>query len=162
AKLRDFDVSVVAYDPYVPAYRMADFGVEQVGFEDLLADSSIVSIHAPLTDETRGMFDAEAFDVMREDAVLVNTARGPIVEEDALVDALDSGAIDAAGLDVREDEPPGESPLHGREDVVLTPHVAWYSEASRTQLGRTVADDVDRVLRGEEPLNRVDPEEGWF
>jgi len=162
SKLQGFDLSVVAYDPYVPAYRMADFGVEKVGFEELLAESGIVSIHAPLTDETRGLFDAEAFEAMREDAVLVNTARGPIVEEDALVDALDSGAIDSAGLDVREEEPPGESPLHGRDDVVLTPHVAWYSEASRTELGRTVAADVGRVLRGEDPLNRVDPEDGWF
>lgn len=162
SKLQGFNLSVVGYDPYVPAYRMDDFGVEKVGFEELLSESSIVSIHAPLTDETRGLFDAEAFAAMREDAVLVNTARGPIVEEDALVDALDSGAIDAAGLDVREEEPPGESPLHGRGDVVITPHVAWYSEASRTELGRTVAADVGRVLRGEEPVNRVDPEEGWF
>lgn len=162
AKLRGFDVSVLAYDPYVPEYRMADFGVETVGFEELLSRSSIVSIHAPLTDETRGMFDAEAFDAMREDAILVNTARGPIVEEDALAAALRSGGIDAAGLDVREAEPPGDSPLHGREDVLLTPHVAWYSEDSRTELGHTVAADVDRVLRGEEPRNPVDPEEGWF
>lgn len=162
SKLRGFDVSVLAYDPYVPGYRMTDFGVEKVGFEELLSRSSIVSIHAPLTDETRGMFDAEAFDAMREDAILVNTARGPIVEERALVEALRSGAIDSAGLDVREEEPPGDSPLHGREDVLLTPHVAWYSEDSRTELGHTVAADVDRVLRGEEPQNPVDPDEGWF
>ena len=162
AKLRGFDVDVVAYDPYVPAYRMSDFGVESVTFETLLADADVVSLHAPLTDETRGMIDADALDRMDEDALLVNTARGGLVDETALFDALVSGDLGGAGLDVRESEPPGESSLHGLDSVVCSPHVAWYSEESRVELTRTVAEDVIRVLRGEEPENPIDPETGWF
>jgi len=162
AKLRGFDVDVVAYDPYVPEYRMGDLGVESVTFETLLADSDIVSLHAPLTDETRGMVDADALDRMREDALLVNTARGGLVDETALYDALVSGDLGGAGLDVRESEPPGESALHDLDSVVCSPHVAWYSEESRVELTQTVAEDVVRVLRGEEPENPIDPETGWF
>ena len=162
AKLRGFDVDVVAYDPYAPEYRMGDLGVEPVAFETLLADSDIVSLHAPLTDETRGMIDADALDRLRDDALLVNTARGGLVDETALYDALVSGDLGGAGLDVREAEPPGDSPLHDLDSVVCSPHVAWYSEESRVELTRTVAEDVVRVLRDEEPENPVDPETGWF
>ena len=162
AKLRGFDVDVLAHDPYVADYRMRDLDVEQVDFDDLLARSDACSIHVPLTDETRGMFGAVEFSAMRDDAVLVNTARGPVVDEAALHDALVEGELAAAGLDVREDEPPGNSPLHGLENVVLTPHVAWYSEASRRQLTETVVTDVRRVLDGESPENPVDPDSGWF
>ncbi|MDS0220746.1 C-terminal binding protein [Haloarcula sp. S1AR25-5A] len=162
AKLRGFDVDVIAYDPYVPEYRMGDLGVESVTFETLLADSDIVSLHAPLTDETRGMIDADALDRMADDALLVNTARGGLVDETALYDALVNGDLGGAGLDVRESEPPGESSLHDLDSVVCSPHVAWYSEESRTELTQTVAEDVIRVLRGEEPENPIDPETGWF
>ncbi|MFB6174150.1 MAG: C-terminal binding protein [Halobacteriales archaeon] len=162
AKLRGFDVEVLAYDPYVPEYRMTDLGVGKAGFEELLAASDILSVHAPLTDDTRGLIDREALAALPEGAILVNTARGPVVDEDALLAALDSDDLAAAGLDVRETEPPGDSALHGRDDVVCSPHVAWYSEASRAELTRTVTEDVVRVLRGEAPENPVDPEEGWY
>ena len=162
AKLRGFDVDVLAYDPYVPEYRMGDLGVESVTFETLLAESDVVSLHAPLTDETRGLIDADALERMRDDALLVNTARGGLVDEAALYDALVSGDLGGAGLDVRESEPPGESSLHDLDSVVCSPHVAWYSEESRVELTETVAEDVVRVLRGEEPDNPVDPETGWF
>ena len=162
AKLRGFDVDVLAYDPYVPEYRMGDLGVESVTFETLLAESDVVSLHAPLTDETRGLIDADALERMRDDALLVNTARGGLVDEAALYDALVSDDLGGAGLDVRESEPPGESSLHGLDSVVCSPHVAWYSEESRVELTETVAEDVVRVLRGEEPDNPVDPETGWF
>ena len=161
-KLRGFDVDVVAADPYVSIHRMEELGVERVSFDELLDRARYVSVHAPLTDETRGLFDAEAFGAMRDGAILVNTARGPIVEEAALVDALEDGSLAAAGLDVRETEPPGASPLHERDDVLLTPHTAWYSEESRAELSHTVSEDVARVLRGDPPMNPVDPETGWY
>jgi len=161
AKLRGFDVDVIAYDPYVSDYRMADLGVERVDFDQLLARSDILSIHAPLTDGTRGTFDEEAFQAMRENALLINTARGPIVDETALVDALESSEIDAAGLDVREQEPPSDSPLSDRDDVILSPHVGWYSERSRVELSESVAGDVARVLRDEKPNNPVSPDSSW-
>ena len=162
AKLRGFDIDVIAYDPYAPEYRMGDLGVESVTLETLLGDSDIVSLHAPLTDETRGMIDADALDRMHDDALLVNTARGGLVDEAALYDALISGDLGGAGLDVRKPEPPGDSPLHDLDSVVCSPHVAWYSEESRVELTQTVAEDVIRVLRGEEPKNPIDPETGWF
>jgi len=162
AKLRGFDIDVIAYDPYAPEYRMGDLGVESVTLETLLGDSDIISLHAPLTDETRGMIDADALDRMHDDALLVNTARGGLVDEAALYDALISGDLGGAGLDVRKPEPPGDSPLHDLDSVVCSPHVAWYSEESRVELTQTVAEDVIRVLRGEEPENPIDPETGWF
>lgn len=162
AKLQGFDVDVLAYDPYVREYRMRDFGATKVGFDELLAESDIVSVHAPLTAETRGLFDEQAFATMRDDAVLINTARGPIVDEAALHDALRSGQLGGAGLDVREVEPPSASPLDDLDTVVLSPHTAWYSETSREILTETVCEDVRRVIQDREPKNPVDPETGWF
>lgn len=161
-KLQGFDIDVISYDPYVPEYRMADLDVEKVSFDDLLTRSDIVSIHAPLTDETRCMVDSDAFAAMKDEAVLVNTARGPIVDETVLRDALIDGEIAAAGLDVMEKEPPTDSPLLDRDNVILTPHVAWYSEASREELSRSVAEDVARVLQGEEPEAPVTLDTSWL
>lgn len=160
-KLQGFDVDVLAADPYVPDYRMADLGVEKVGFDELLSRSDIISVHAPLTDETEGLFDAAAFERMRDTAVLVNTARGPIVEESALADALDSGEIAGAGIDVFETEPASDSVLFERDDVIVTPHVAWYSEAALEDLSRGVAEDVVRVLEGDEPRSPVSLDQAW-
>lgn len=160
-KLAGFGVDVVSYDPYVDESVMADAGVEKVAFETLLARSDVVSVHTPLTGETEGMFDENAFRSMRERAVFVNTARGGVVDESALVRALEDGEIAAAGLDVRRSEPPSPSPLSEMASVVLTPHVAWYSEDARRDLNQSVADDVARILRGEQPRNPVDPDAGW-
>jgi D-3-phosphoglycerate dehydrogenase len=148
-------MEVIAQDPYVASEEMADHGVEKVEFDALLERADAISVHTPLTDETRGLFDREAFEAMDEESVIVNTARGAVIDTDALADALDAGEIRAAGLDVLPEEPPEESPLVGRDDVVLTPHVGWYSEESIVELRRTVAEDVARVLEGEEPENPV-------
>lgn len=156
-----FDVDVLAYDPYLDESELDEFGVdvELVGFEGLLDRSDYVSVNAPATPETRGMFDAEAFSRMREEAILVNTGRGAVVDEDALVAALEADEIGAAGLDVFEAEPLSpDSPLTDRDDVVLSPHAGWYSEESLDELNRRAASDVRRVLRGETPEAAVDPE----
>jgi D-3-phosphoglycerate dehydrogenase len=145
----------VAYDPYVNVDEMAGRGVEKVDFEGLLARSDAVSIHVPLTDETRNLFDADAFAAMDDEGVLVNTSRGEVVDDDALADALTAGELRAAGLDVLPEEPPTGTPLLDRDEVVLTPHVAWYSEDSLEDLRRTLARDVRRVLDGEGPANPV-------
>ncbi len=157
-KLRGFDVDVLAYDPYVAEDEMS--GVRKVPFERALSGSEAISIHAPLTADTRDMFDADAFATLDDDAVLINTARGPIVDEAALEAALRSGALGGAGLDVRRTEPP-QSSLLELETVVSTPHAGWYSEQSRAALNRTIAADVARVLRGEEPTNPVDARRPW-
>jgi D-3-phosphoglycerate dehydrogenase len=152
---------VLVYDPYVSATDLARFEVTRVDFDRLLSDSDFVSIHAPLTDETRDMFDADAFERMPDHAILVNTARGPIVNEDALVNALATDGLSSVGLDVRDPEPPEDATLAGFENDVLSPHAGFYSEAARRDLTRRVGKDVARLLRGERPRNPVEPGEGW-
>jgi len=153
-----FDLDVLVYDPYVDAEAVAAAGAEKVALDTLLERSRYVSVHAPLTDETRGLIDADALDRMREDAILVNTARGPLVDAEALVEAVEAGDIAGAGLDVLPEEPPSDPPLD-HDAIVYTPHVAFYSEASEETMRRTVTEDVLGVLRGEPPRNPVnDPE----
>jgi D-3-phosphoglycerate dehydrogenase len=158
-KVGGFNLDIVAYDPYVDAEAFPA-GVEKVGHDALFDRADYVSVHAPLTDETRGLVDAAALDALGE-GVLVNTARGPIVDQNALHEALADGDLDAAGLDVMAEEPPGDSPLLDRDDVVVTPHTAWYSEESMAEVSRSVAADVARVLAGEPPENPVAAERGW-
>lgn len=146
-----FGFDYLVYDPYLDEADIEDHAVEKVDFDTLLDESDVISIHAPLVDETRHMFDDEAFGRMRDSAILVNTARGPIIDEDALNDALRDGEIAGAGLDVMADEPVHDSPLFELDSVVLTPHVAWYSEGSLGELRRKAAENVVLVLQGEEP-----------
>ncbi|WP_338739996.1 C-terminal binding protein [Haloplanus salilacus] len=155
-----FDLDVLVYDPYVDAEKIEAAGAEKVGLDDLLGRSRYVSIHAPLTDETRHLIDADALDRMREDAILVNTARGPLVDAEALFEAVEAGDIAGAGLDVLPEEPPSDPPLD-HDAIVYTPHVAFYSEASEETMRRTVTEDVLGILRGEPPRNPVnDPVDG--
>lgn len=156
-RVSGFDFDVLAFDPHREAAELERYGAEKVGFEELLERSDVVTVHAPLTDETDGLFDADAFDRMRDDAVLVNTARGGIVEESALVEALEADQLRGAALDVMAEEPPESSPLFARDDVVLSPHVAWYSESSMSTLRRSAARGIVQVLRGERPDGLVNP-----
>lgn len=159
-KARAFDLDVVVYDPYVDAEEVEGHGAEKVEFEELLERSDFVSVHAPLTEETEGMFDADAFDAMDDSAILVNTARGSVVDVDDLYDALADGRIGGAGIDVMPTEPPEDRSLFELENVVATPHVSWYSEESYEELRRTVTSDVLGVLRGEDPQNPVNELDG--
>jgi D-3-phosphoglycerate dehydrogenase len=156
-KLGGFGVDVLVFDPYISATDLSGFDVTRVAFGELLSDSDFVSIHTPLTEETRHLFDDDAFETMRDHAVLVNTARGPVVDEDALVAALEAGKLGGVGLDVRDPEPPENDPVAEFENVVLSPHAGFYSEDSRRELTRSVSEDVARVLRGEQPRNSVGP-----
>ncbi|WP_129115294.1 NAD(P)-dependent oxidoreductase [Halegenticoccus tardaugens] len=147
--LDGFNVELLAHDPYVEDIKTDITGATLVGFEELLEASDSVIVTAELTEETRGMFDAEAFDRMSTDAVLVNTARGPVVDTDALVVALDSGKLGGAGLDVFETEPlPVDSPLHDYENVVVTPHLAASSVRARTNIIDTLVANARPVLNG--------------
>ncbi|MHB9288861.1 C-terminal binding protein [Halobacteriales archaeon Cl-PHB] len=154
-KLSGFDLEVLAYDPYVDDAVLAEYGVERADFETLLHRADLVSVHAPLTDETEGLFDAAAFARMQETAVLVNAARGPIVEERALAAAVAEGEIAGAGVDVFAEEPPGDTPLADLDRVILTPHAAWYSEEAAREVREQATADVVRVLEGDEPENPV-------
>jgi len=157
-KAKAFGVRVVACDPFVPAEVFASEGVESVGFADLLKQSDYVSIHTPLLPETRHLFTTGVFDQMKRGAYLINTARGPIVDEVALARALDQGQLAGAALDVMPQEPPLGSPLLGRDNVIITPHTSFYSEESLLELQRKAAEEVVAVLTGRPPRNPVNPE----
>ncbi len=155
-KLGGFDVRLLGCDPNITTFPP---GVQPVAFERLVGESDHVTIHCPLTAETRHLFDAESLGWMRPSAVLINTARGGIVDTAALVTALQEGTLAGAGLDVLEQEPLNPaSPLLRMEQVIVTPHAAWYSEEGRSDLKRRAAEEAVRVLRGERPRHCVNPE----
>ena len=154
-KAQAFGLKVVAYDPYVPAEMFAKANVERVEFPQLLKMSDYVSIHSPLTPDTRGLFNADAFKQMKKTAYVVNTARGPIIDEAALAAALDAGQIAGAALDVTTTEPPTGSPLIGNRKVIITPHTSFYSEESLVELQTKAAQEVVSVLSGRPPRNPV-------
>lgn len=161
-QLSGFGADLVAYDPFVDAEEMADYGVEKVDFDALFDRADHVGVYAPLTDATRGIVDADALARLSEDSVVVNVSRGPVVDAEALLDALEADEVKAAGLDVLAEEPPEDDPLVGRDDTVVTPHAAWYSEEARDDLNRSGAADVAAVLNGETPDGRVDPDADWL
>jgi D-3-phosphoglycerate dehydrogenase / 2-oxoglutarate reductase len=157
-KAKAFGLRVVAHDPQVARETLVAAGVEAMSFEQLLEISDFVSIHAPLTPATRGLFNAERLRKMKRGAILINTARGPLLDEDALAAALDAGHLGAAALDVVAAEPlPRESRLLGRDNVILTPHTAFYSVEALDELQTKCAADVARVLAGEPPVYPVRP-----
>lgn len=152
-----FDVA--AHDPYLDDDDVEALGATPVGFEELLDTADVLSINTPLTEETEGMIDADAFARLDDDAVLVNTSRGRVVDETALVDALDAGELRGAGLDVLAQEPPEpDNPLLGRDDVIVTPHAAWYSTGSAATLRRRGTEIAVAALRGEEVDGLVNPD----
>ena len=157
-KAQAFGMKVVAYDPFIPAEVFAKAGVEKVDLPALLATSDYISVHTPLTPETKSLFNRETFGQMKRGAYIVNTARGPIIDEAALAEALDSGQIAGAGLDVMTQEPPPSSPLFGRDNVIITPHTSFYSEESLVELQVKAAQEVVAVLSGRSPRNPVNPE----
>jgi D-3-phosphoglycerate dehydrogenase len=157
-KAQAFGMRVVSFDPYIPKDVFDRAKVESVDFPQLLKLSDYVSIHAPLLPETQGLFNADAFRQMKPHAYLINTARGPIVDEAALAHALDAGQLAGAALDVMTKEPPTGSPLLGRPNVIVTPHTSFYSEESLNDLETKAAEEVVRVLKGQAPKNPVNPE----
>jgi len=158
-KAQAFGLKVMTYDPYVSHEVVTSLGVEQVDFDELLRRADYISIHAPLTPDTHQMFGTNAFRQVKPGAFLVNTARGPLVDEQALAEALDQGHLAGAALDVMSQEPPpADSPLLGRDNVILTPHIGFYSEESLVELQTKAAQEVARVLTGEPPRYPVNPE----
>ena len=146
-------MKVLTYDPYVVAEALAATGVDSVSFDDLLARSDFISVHAPLQPATRGLMNGKTFAKMKKGAMLINTARGPLVDEPALIAALDSGHLGGAALDVVMTEPLAkDSSLIGRDNVILTPHTAFYSVEALEELQTKCASDVARVLSGEKAI----------
>lgn len=152
-KLQPFGFNVIAYDPFISEEDAKQYGVTLASFEALLEQSDIVSIHTPLVEATHHLMNDAAFDLMKKNAILINTSRGPIVDSRALMRALQQNKIAAAGLDVIENEPPSdeEKALLQMDQVIATPHVAFYSEDSEIQLRKSALEAVVTTLKGDLP-----------
>jgi D-3-phosphoglycerate dehydrogenase len=158
-KAKAFGLKVIAYDPYLPDEIFVSEGVERVSLEDLLAKSDFLSIHVPLTERTRHLMNRETIVKMKPTACLINTSRGGIVDEQALIWALQEGRLAGACLDVLDPEPPQkEHPLLTMHQVILSPHVAWYSEESQIGLRKRIAQDIGKTLHGLFPQGLVNQE----
>ncbi|MBI4302277.1 MAG: C-terminal binding protein [Chloroflexi bacterium] len=159
-KAQGFGMRVIAADPYVSPAMFQELNVEKVSFDTLLAESDFISVHAALTDETRHTFGLEQFKKMKPTAYIINTARGPLIDEAALVMALREGYIAGAGLDVVEGEPQPVlegSPLLELDNVILTGHSGMYSEDSIVEIRKGSIQEIARVAKGEPPKNPVNP-----
>ena len=146
-------------DPYITSERSRAYGVTHIPLEEMLPLCDFVTLHTLLNDGTRHLIDGRTLSLMRKDAFLVNTSRGPVVDRAALHTALLQGTIAGAALDVFEDgEPPAPgNGLYDLPNVITTPHYAWASEESGWDLRRKILDEIMRVHRGEEPKNVVNP-----
>jgi len=150
------DMKVLAYDPFVSQELAASLNVELVSLEELLRRSDYVSIHVPLMAATKGLINAEKLALMKPSAYLINTSRGPVVDETALIAALQDGQIAGAGLDVFEHEPlSNDSPLLRMENVTVTPHTASYADETFRIMFRRVGEEAALTLRGQMPNTPV-------
>jgi len=155
-RISAFGVKVITFDPYL---EKAPEGIELKDFDTVLKESDFISIHCPLNDSTRHLIGEKEFKKMEKKPLLINTSRGPIVDERALLQALGEGLLSGAGLDVLEKEPPdSQSPLLKMENVVLSPHVGFYSVESISELKRRTAKNVSEVLTGRRPGSVVNRE----
>jgi len=150
-----FDMHVLVSDPYLDLEQADLLGITLVSFEQILQEADFLSLHAPLNDETKGMIGIDELQTMKSSAYLINTARGGLVDETALYTALTQGYIAGAALDVYVDEPPSNSPLLGLDNVVLSAHIGAHTNEAIERMGVMAAENVLRVLRGEEPHYQV-------
>ena len=154
-----FGFEVLAYGPRLTPETAAEQGARSVDMRTLLSESDFITLHPPLTYETQNMISRDELAMMKPEAFLINTARGPLIDEDALYDALTQGRIGGAGVDVLVDaEPPPDHPLLRLKNMLVTPHVAFYSQESTLELEERAAGEVARVLQGQMPDNLVNPE----
>ncbi len=156
-RAKAFGMRILAHDAYLSStsLHVTESGAFLTSFDRVLAEADFLTIHLPLTPETRGILNGEALRKMKKTAFLINTSRGEVLAEADLVQLLKHGGIAAAALDVREKEPPGESPLHGLDNVILTPHTAGLTHEAQEKVVDAVAEDVDRVLAGQPALRYV-------
>ena len=155
-RLKGFELRIVAYDPFPNKEFAAANGVELKDLDEVLAVSDVISLHLPATVETRGMVNARFLAAMKSGAFLINTARGELVDEGALKQALNSGKLQGAALDVLTDEPPlASNPLLTDLRVIVTPHMGAHTDDATAAMGRMATEDCLAVLRGEKPAHRV-------
>ena len=150
-----FGMNILYADPFVKDGQFEEPG-KKVELDELYKSSDFVSVHPPLTPQTRGMINDDAFSKMKPGAIVINCSRGPVIDTAALVRALDSKKIAGCALDTTDPEPlPDPHPLRGRDNVIINPHVAWYSETAMVGLQAGAPNEVKRVLSGEWPVNVV-------
>lgn len=154
-RLKAFEARVVAHDPYIGPDRFRELDVERVSYNELLATSDVVTYHVPLTDETENYLSREALNLMKSGAIIVNAARGEVVDQEALAEALDSGKLAGAAVDVFPEEPLTWSPLWGKPNVVLTPHLGGSSREAQAAVGDIISWSTLAALRGEAVPNAV-------
>jgi D-3-phosphoglycerate dehydrogenase len=155
-KMQVFGMEILAFDPFVRAEKAADLGARLVGLEELAATPDVISVHVPLNDETRGLIGQDQLALMKPTSLIINTARGGIIDEDALTAALHAGRIAGAGLDVFADEPlPAGSRFASLDNTVLSPHAAWYSEQSEHEIRTKTAQNALAALIDGRPLYLV-------
>jgi D-3-phosphoglycerate dehydrogenase len=146
---------IVGFDPLLAANQLEAKNVQPTSLESLFETSDIISLHLPLSQETRHLISAEAIARMKRKPIIINVSRGGLIDGGALTYALEKGELSGAGIDVFEDEPNVRPELLGLENIVLTPHVAWYSEEAELQLRRSSIEEILRVLAGHPPKNPV-------
>jgi D-3-phosphoglycerate dehydrogenase len=155
---RAFEMNIMVYDPYVDQGSASALGAKLVDLETLLRGSDVVSLHASLTKETRHILTARELGMMRRTAILINAARGQLVDEEALIQALKEGVISGAGLDAFQQEPlPADHPLLKLHNVLLTPHVAAFTQEALARGDKMVAMDMTAVLMGRKPVHIANP-----
>ncbi|GGK22223.1 dehydrogenase [Caldalkalibacillus thermarum] len=155
-KLIAIGFNVLVYDPYVPEDVIHEAQAEPASLEEIFRKADFVSVHIPLTDETKGLINKDLFKLAKKNLVIVNTARGPVINEQDLIEALQAGQIAGAALDVVEIEPiQPDNPLLTMDNVILTPHVAWYSEESEDEMRSKCARNVLEALQGQTPTYLV-------
>ena len=156
---KGFEMNVIAYDPYVPDKVFRELDVKSEGLNALLQKSDVLTIHVPLTKETRNLIDAERLKKIKRGAIIINTSRGAVIDEEALAQAVKEGRVKAAALDVMRLEPPElDNPLLKMEKVIITPHVAVYTTEALTRMDNALAEDILRFFNGERPLRVANPE----
>jgi len=155
-----FGMRVIAHDPFVDVAAVAESDIQLVdSLERLLAEADVVSLHLPLTNETIRLIDGKKIEVMKPGSILINTARGGLIDHDALLVGLEQGKLFGAGLDVTDPEPlPPDHPLLHRHDVIVTPHIAAATEAGKARLYESAVNQALQVLRGERPRHLVNPD----
>jgi D-3-phosphoglycerate dehydrogenase len=154
-RAQSFGMNILGYDPFLTTARANQLHIEATTIEDILRRSDFVTIHTPLTKETRHLINADSIQMMRDGAFLINCSRGGIVDEAALYEALKSGKLAGAGLDVYESEPPKDSPLRELDNVVLTPHLGASTEEAQVEVALDVARQIVEVLGGRPPQSAV-------
>lgn len=158
-RAKAFDMKILVYDPYISKDIGIEWNIRLVELDELLKQSDFVSIHCPLTKETYHLINEDKLRIMKKTAYLINTARGPIVDEKSLYKALKERWIAGAALDVFEYEPlPHDSPLFELDNIIMTPHIAWFTEEALKRLEFTACEETIRILKGETPRNLVNRE----